>query len=246
MAAVIYRANFWLMLIQSVINTLLSILCIDFIYNSVESIAGWKKHEMIALICISLIVNNLYRGFIFGNQNRFVNSVNSGKFDRLLLKPVNIIFQINTGQFDLTSIFSMAAPIVVLVIQINFLQLNLTPAQLLLFIVAILNGVIILSSFMLLLYSLVFLYIKVDGLDNIYYLMMNIADKPKEMFERKIVYGFIFIIPVVPIANAPASILLMKSSFRQVAAYLFVGVLFSCLALLAVKAGLKRYASASS
>ena len=44
MSAAIYRANFWLMVIQSIVNSLMGILVVEFIYGSVDSIAGWNKH----------------------------------------------------------------------------------------------------------------------------------------------------------------------------------------------------------
>lgn len=97
MSASIFRANFILMLIQSIINSLLSVVCVEFIYGSVDSIVGWNKDEMIVLICTSLVVNQLYRGLINPNQMRFLTSVSNGSFDKILLRPISTCFQINTG-----------------------------------------------------------------------------------------------------------------------------------------------------
>lgn len=246
MSAAMFRVNYWLMLIQSIINSMMSILCIEFIYGSVESIAGWNKQEMIVLICTSLIVNQLFRGVIHFNQNRFVWSVGSGGFDKLLLRPISLLFQVNTGSVDISCLISAIAPAVVLITQISALDIKITTGQFALFIVFILNSIVILASFMLLLYTLAFIFIKVDGLNNIYYFIMNIADKPKEMFSREFMYGFLFIIPAIPLANAPASILLGKAGFAEVIIYLCVGLLFFLASWISLKAGLRRYTSASS
>ena len=246
MSAAAFRANFWLMLIQSIINSMMSILCVGFIYGSVESIAGWNKQEMIILVCTSLIVNQLFRGFIHFNQNRFIGSIGTGGFDKLLLKPVNLMFQVNTGSVDISCIISMFAPIIVLIIQIGASGVEITIWQLALYLLFILNGVVVLASFMLLLYTSAFLFVKVDGLGNIYYLVMDIADKPKEMFGREFMYGFMFIIPAIPLANAPALILLGKASFVESIVYLGIGLLFLVASWIALKSGLRRYTSASS
>jgi len=246
MSAAIYRTNFWLMILQSVINSLMGVLVIRFIYGSVESIAGWNVHEMIILICTSQIVNQLYRGIIHWNQNRFIASVGDGSFDRMLLRPVSVMFQANTGNVDFTCPISAICPLIVLITQISTLGLSLNGFTVVLFIIFVINGVVVLSAFMMLLYSLAFVFIKVDGLTNLYYLMMDIADRPKEMFSREFMYGFIFLIPAIPLANAPAAALLGKADIPMMLIYLCVGALFPVSSYIAIKSGLKRYTSASS
>jgi len=245
MSAAIYRANFWLMLIQSLINSAMGILCVAFIYGSVDSIAGWSRHEMIILICTSQIVNQLYRGIIHWNQNRFVGSIGSGDFDRVLLRPVNVIFQINSGGVDISGVASLLGPLTVLIAQAAYIGVKAGAAQIVIFILFTLNGVLTLSSFMLLLYSSAFLFIKTDGLTNLYYMVMDIADKPKEMFGREFLYGFIFIIPAIPLANAPASILLGRADFPFMLIYPGVGLFFAFASYMSIRMGLKRYTSAS-
>lgn len=247
MSVAIFRINFVLMLVQSIINSLISVVCVDFIYGSVDTIAGWNKNEMIVLICISLVVNQLFRGFINPNQLRFIESVSNGFFDRMLLKPMNIIFQINTGKIDISSLLSLIAPLIILFIQIGILGSKIAIINVVLFLALLINGLIILSSFMLLLYSSAFLFIKIDGLNNIYYLLMSIAEKPKEIFSNKtIAEVFIFIIPAIPLSNAPASVLLNKGSPEFIIMNLCAGITFLFLSIIAIKTGIKKYSSASS
>jgi len=246
MSAAIYRTNFWLMILQSVINSLMGVLVVRLIYGSVESIAGWNMHEMIILICTSQIVNQLYRGIIHWNQNRFITSVGNGGFDRMLLRPVSVMFQANTGNVDFTSPISALCPLVIIITQVSALGLSSNGFTIALFIFFIINGVVVLSAFMMLLYSFVFVFIKVDGFTDLYYLMMDIADRPKEMFSRGFMYGFIFLIPAIPLANAPVSVLLGKADMPLMLMYICVGLFFPFASYIAVKAGLKRYTSASS
>lgn len=246
MSATIYRANFWLMLIQSIINSLMTLLSVEFIYGSVDSIAGWSKDEMIVLICTSLIVNQLYRGIIHFNQNRFVSGVGSGGFDKMLLRPINLLFQVNTGPIHISSLLSILAPVVILLMQLSTLEAQVSVARVGLYLLFIFNGVVTLASFMLLLYTLAFVFIKVDGINNIYYLMMDIANKPQEMFGKEFLYGFLFIIPAIPLANAPASVLLGRSNGVQLAIYLGIGLVFFSLSALAMNKGRRQYTSASS
>jgi len=246
MSAAMYRANFWLMLFQSLVNSAMGILCVAFIYGSVESIAGWNRNEMIILICTSQIVNQIFRGAVHWNQNRFIGAIGSGAFDKMLTRPLSVVFQANTGGVDISGIASIAGPLSVLIWQAAALGVRAGAARVTLFVVFVFNGVLILSSFMLLLYSSAFWFVKVDGLNNVYYMMMDVADKPKEMFAREFLYGFIFVIPAIPLANAPASILLGKAGAALAPLYLAAGALFAAAAWAAVRLGLRRYSSASS
>lgn len=225
----------------------MGVLCAEFIYGSVDNIVGWNKNEMIVLICTSLIVNQLFRGFINPNQTRFADSISSGAFDKMILKPVNIIFQINSGSIDISSLTSILAPLIIVFIQITALGTKLGILKITLYILLIINGVVILSSFMMLLYSLAFMFVKVDGIDNIYYMMMSISEKPKEIFSQKsLFYGFLFIVPAIPLANAPASVFLEKSSPINILYSIGAGVLFLVISILAIRIGMKKYTSASS
>lgn len=246
MAATMYRANFWLMLIQSMMNSLMTLLSVEFIYGSVESIAGWSKDEMIVLICTSLIVNQMYRGIIHFNQNRFVNGVGSGGFDKLLLRPINLLFQVNTGPIHISGLLSIIAPVIVLLSQLSKMSSHISATQISLYLLFLINGVVVLASFMLLLYTLAFVFIKVDGINNIYYLMMDMASKPQEMFAKEFLYGFLWVVPAIPLANAPATVLLGKRSVLPLALYILIGVTFVLLSTVSLHTGRKRYTSASS
>lgn len=247
MSTAIFRANFILMLIQSIINSIIGVLAVDFIYLRVDSIAGWSKNEMIMLICTSLIVNQLYRGLINPNHLNFLRSVSIGSFDRVLIKPLNIIFQINTGRIDFSSFFSLIAPVIILCMQIKYLHFSISFPKIMLFLVFVFNGLILLTSFMMLLYSLEFIFIKVDGLTSIYYIVMSISEKPKEIFSNKFfLNSFSFIIPTIPLANIPVGILIGKTNVFEALSTLLSGGLFFLTAVLAIKFGIRRYSSASS
>lgn len=247
MAISIFRANFILMLLQSVINSLMSVFCVEFIYGSVDSIANWNKDEMIILICTSLVVNQLYRGMINPNQMRFLAGVSNGSFDKVLLMPINTYFQINTGSIDISSLLSSLAPLVIIVIKLGVLNAEISFLSVLLYVLLIVNGVIVVSSFMMLLYSAAFIFIKVDGLSNIYFMMTSISEKPKEIFEHKsIIMSFIFLIPTIPLANAPAGILLGKENVGFMLMNLAAGIVFFFASRIAIHLGVKKYCSASS
>ena len=124
MSVAIYRSNFLLMLFQSILNTFLIVLSVDFIYGSVESIAGWSKPEMIVLICTAQIINQLYCAFIGPNHGQLASSIVNGNLDKSIIRPLSMIFQVNTGRMNVSAFLSLAAPIMILCIQISSINLQ--------------------------------------------------------------------------------------------------------------------------
>lgn len=247
LAVSIFRANFILMLLQSIINSLMSVFCVEFIYGSVNFIVNWNKDEMIILICTSLVVNQLYRGLINPNQMRFLTGISNGSFDKILLMPISTYFQINTGSIDISSLLSSLAPLAIIIMKLGVLNAEISFLSVLLYLLLIINGVVVVSSFMMLLYSTAFIFIKVDGLSNIYFMITSISEKPKEIFEYKnIIISFVFLIPTIPLADAPASILLGKENIGFMLMNVAAGIVFFCASRIAIHLGMKKYCSASS
>ncbi len=242
-----YRINFILLIIQSIINTILSVVSIGFIYGNINQIAGWNVNEMIILVCTSLVVNQLYRGLILQGQNSFLMSVVSGDFDKMLLKPISITYQINIGKFDLVSLCSSIAPIFVVIYEVMDMKMTLSLYNVFFYIITIIFGVVIISSFMLIVYSLAFKYIKADSLMDIYYIIMSMSEKPKEILgKRYLRLIFCYIIPVIPIANISAGILLNKLNIYWSIVSAFIGIVLMQCAILLVNKQLIKYSSASS
>ena len=242
MTASIFRANFILMLIQSIINTLLHVACMDFIYGSVEEIGGWEQEEMLVLICTSMVINQLFRAFVNGNQMRFMEGVADGSFDHMLLRPIGILFQMNAGKVDFSSLASAFCPAIILAVNLGRLDRIVSFWSFILYLLLCLMGLAILSTFMVCLYSLAFRFIRVSGLNNIYYILMNISEKPQELFPQRFLSGcFLFAVPAIPIANLPVRVMLGRTGPEGVLIQTVVCVLFLSGAKAAVKAGIRRY-----
>ncbi len=247
MSTMIYRVNFLLMLIQSIINTTASVLCIEFIYRAVNQIGTWKKEEMLILICTALIVNQLYRAFILPNHQKFARSVNEGSFDRMLLKPYSIIYQMNFGNVDFSSFISIAAPAIVIINVLTRYNIGVSIIKLIIYVVLVIMACLILSSMMMILFSLAFKYFNVGNVISIYYLVMSMAEKPRDIYSSATIeMPFIYIIPIIPLAGIPAEFLLNKAEVLNVIIMIAVALQFSIFSFFIVKRAIRLYSSASS
>ncbi|MCI8692758.1 MAG: hypothetical protein HFH91_08490 [Lachnospiraceae bacterium] len=105
----------------------------------------------------------------------------------------------------------------------------------------------VITSFMLVLYSLAFIFINVTGIGNIYYSLMGLAEKSREMYFNKwIMLGLVLIVPILPLANTPAQVLLNKATLLSMLLSILASLLFTVLSVTLFKVIIRKYTSASS
>lgn len=247
MSDMTYRLNFVLMLIQSIINTTLGLLTVSFIYNKVDLIAGWTEKELLILICSSQIVNQMYRGLVLPNHYEFLSRMEQGDFDIFLLRPISLFFSINLGEIDFSSLLSGVVPVLVLLYNLLNLKGQLTVVHSILFVVLLLIGVMILTLFMMMLYTFTFYFTYAKNLIKVYYIIIGISEKPKEILNsKKLVSLFTFVIPAICLAIIPTEILLGKSQgiFALISIAVLIALIVICNQL--TRHSLKKYSGSNS
>lgn len=245
-AVAMYRLNFILMVVQSILNAAITIACVEFIYGSVNEIAGWSKTEMMTLVCTAQIIDILYFSFIRPNLLDFSESIRYGSFDSVLLKPINIFFRIFVGRIDISSLLAIGVPIFVLLRQLSHIQEGLSLITVLGFIGLLFLGTLVISFIMLAILSLSLVFTNVSQLEVLYYMLMSTAEKPKEIFGRYLGVSLLFILPLIPIANPAASVLLRKATMDFYMKSCAGACVFIILTILCVSRAIRRYESASS
>lgn len=247
MRYIIYRINFILMWIQNLVHITFTLLSMEFTYYFVDSIMGWNKYEMIILISTTQIINALYRGIIRPNHHRFTSSIRDGTFDFMLLKPVRPIFTMNFGYFDFSSLLGMILPTIVICRYLPIIQNELTWRNVIMYIVLICNGTIVISLFMFLVYCMSFIFIRVDRFEEIYYTLMSIVEKPREVYDSVLSReSMVMILPLMTIASISVELLLGKTNSVS-SIWCFGSTIFLIAAsVITLKTVMKKYQGASS
>ena len=65
-----------------------NILFYHFLYESIDTIAGWTKYEIFILVATVIIINSLFGGMFFFNLIRIPQKVKTYDLDYLLLKRI--------------------------------------------------------------------------------------------------------------------------------------------------------------
>lgn len=239
----IYRMNFVMMLLQNMLHSFSVIISIDLLFRFITDIAGLSRDEVIVVVCTSLVVNGLYRGFFRPNLLDFNQSIRLGSFDFKLLKPISMTFQITVGKYEFYSLCSIILPLCY--IYVNLRATNVSFMNYLVYLILVVGGTILFSLFMTIVFSLSLYFVNIQKLDETYYAFMSILEKPKEIYPKGM-QVLLYLIPLIPIANTPARYLFHKSTLFDILVLVILVLFFFFLYKLIFRIGLQRYEGSSN
>jgi ABC-2 type transport system permease protein len=243
-----FKLNFLLWMVVEALWFVGQLVFIEVIFNQVDSIGDWTKWQMVLLVGTHQIVSQVFQAFFYTNLVNLPELVRTGKFDFVLLQPVDGQFVTSLRQFGLDSIIN--ALVGIAIVSYSLYRLHVMPGagQIVLYLVTVLLGVTIHYAIMFALSTMSFWIVRTQGLIWGYYSIMNLARYPDAVFKGAVKFIFSWFIPVIVVTNVPARVLMNASSTP----WLFIGHLFLASALMLLssrilwKFALNRYSSASS
>jgi ABC-2 type transport system permease protein len=241
-----FKSNFILWIIVELCWFGLQLAFIQFLYLQVDSIAGWSKWGMILLVGTNHVVQQIFQTFLMINLTKLPELIRTGKLDFFLAQPAPAQFLVSTRNFEPGSVVNTLIAGIVCIVAIAHLNLNLTGAGLLVYPLLVSFGVLIHYALLLMLMSLAFWMTRAQGFINAYYSVFQIARLPREAFHSVARIVFTWAVPLLLIANVPASTLLHGLSAADIGGMASVTVALLILSTMVFQAGLRRYGSASS
>jgi ABC-2 type transport system permease protein len=241
-----YKADFFASIVANAVATLSGILFVVFLINgdSVQSIQGWSREEvlfvygysMLSMALFSTFAVNLYR---FGDRY-----VIQGQFDRVLLRPVNSLFQVIFESFNLDTLGSLFSGVLLLIYSSRKLHIVYGPADVLWLLFSTISGAVILLSVFVAVASVSFHFEDRIGISAPVYNMINFGRYPISIFNRPLQFLLSWIIPFAFVAFYPATHFLQREGFT-VFCYLtpVIAFLSAAAAAAAWRFGVAKYSS---
>jgi ABC-2 type transport system permease protein len=243
-----FKSNFLLWIFVEMLWFGLQLSLIGVLYLQTNHIATWTKWQVVLLVGASHFIQQMFQAFFLINCANLSELVRSGKFDFLLLLPVNTRFVVSLRQVDLGAFVNAASALAVVGYAARQLHLALTPAHVAGFFVLSVAGVAIHYSLMFLLAGTAFLTVRAQGIVWGYYNLFQVARMPDEAFPPGVFrIVFTFAIPMLLVSNVPARVLADKLTEPR----LILELLAMCAACMLLsewgwRASLRHYTSASS
>jgi ABC-2 type transport system permease protein len=241
-----FRFDFFLWAMVELFWMSVNLLLVAVIYNHTDSVAGWSKYEMMLLVGTAMLIQRYVMGFFWSNLFEMGRNIRTGTFDFFLAQPGNPLFMVSTRKLDPDGLCNSFVALGVVIYAAHRLGLHPGAADLALYALMLLCGLIIHFSVLVISASLTFWTTGGDSIVASYFSLFEFSRLPRAAFKGVANVVFVWLLPVVVVSNAPASTLL--HGFRPAyAAWLLAAALgWLAVAIFVFHRGLRRYASASS
>lgn len=244
-SAMQYKINMIMLSFSACLISVGELLAILVMFKTFKTVGNWGFYETALMFGIITFVYSFTECFARG-FDEFANLIKHGDLDRLMVRPVNLIYQIFGAKIELSKLLKATMGLVVAIIALCNLNIVWTLTKVLVLIATFACGCLVIWGVMLIgagisvfsVENLEFINIFTNGAKEIAYYPINIYNKWLSRI-------FTFIIPVACFNYLPISYLTGYGNLPQIIYALspLIGILFVIPCLLFFKWCLKRYQS---
>ncbi len=240
-----YKTDFLVDIATQIVRSIIGVVFIWVLFQNINSINGWSFGEMLFLSGFSQLVFGIFNSFFAIWIFEFL--VVRGEFDKILIKPVNALFQLITHELDIEHVGDIILALAIIAISSQMIGLSWNLGNMLLFILFSITGVIILFSLALITSSFSFWFGRSNTLTEVIYHLTEFTKYPLEVYNIFITFSVSFIVPFAFVNYYPAQLFIGKG-IAPGFAYLtpVVAIITFAAAYSVWKLGLKNYQSTGS
>ena len=206
-----YKANFFIWLLFTVVYHGVALTAIWVILTQFPSLNGWQRTDVFFLYALWMVGHTLNNSLFF-MVGDVPDAVREGRFDRMLVRPLDPLFQV-AAQPGQNFPDDFAVSIIVFGIAAALVHLVWTPLVALLVIMTILAAAVIDGAVQLVIATLSFWVVRLDALRWVVMSLENDFTRfPLSMYNRavRIILGYVF--PFAFMNYFPATVLLHKTA----------------------------------
>lgn len=228
------------------------IIVIYFTLLKFDSLNGWNMYEMFFLFSLLFLTYGIMILFFTGLRD-FGRTVRDGSFDRFILRPRGLLFQIIFVNADwFAAIGHGGLGLVLFLISAGKVGISWNLGLALYYIVTILGGVLIQGAIFLFLATLNIYLMETNSLKELFYWnMRKFAGYPISVFHKSVQVLLIYVVPFAFVNYFPCQFLLCKEDMGQypeIFMYItpFIGVGMFAVAYLFWKYSIRFYKSSGN
>ena len=241
-----YRKAFIISVIGTFLITFLLTISIYFLFEEFGSIGTWTFYEVAFLFGMVFWNFSLAEMFLRG-LDHFDKIIKNGEFDRILIRPQNLLLQATCTEFDFSKIGRAIQCIAIIIIAIANISICWNLYNILVFILMNIGCFIIFLGIFILKAS--FCFWTIDGLEFMNILAeggKKVAQYPIDIYAKWFRMFFTFIVPFGLVNYYPVIYLFGKVDNWYYGVFPLFTIIFLIPCLIVWKIGVKHYESTGS
>ena len=241
-----YRKAFIISVIGTFLITFLLTISIYFLFEEFGAIGTWTFYEVAFLFGMVFWNFSLAEMFLRG-LDHFDKIIKNGEFDRILIRPQNLLMQATCTEFDFSKIGRAIQCIAITIISIANISISWNLYKVLVFLLMNIGCFIIFLGIFILKAS--FCFWTIDGVEFMNKLAVGgkkVAQYPIDIYAKWFRIFFTFIVPFGLVNYYPVLYLFGKADNWYYGLFPLFTVIFLIPCLIVWKIGVKHYESTGS
>ncbi|MDF2761546.1 MAG: hypothetical protein K0S83_280 [Thermomicrobiales bacterium] len=241
-----YRTNLVIQLVQSTLGLATALLGLGIVFSKTDTLAGWRPAELLAIVGVFTLVSGLTQLVVRPSLARFMEDVRLGTFDFILTKPVDAQILASMRQIEVWKLVDVVVGLVVLTVAINQLGASVGLAEAISFLVALLAGVTIIYSFLLILATCAFWFVRLDNILNIFQSMYEAGRWPIGIYPPWLRTTLTFLVPIGFAITVPTEGLVGRLTSPNLLGAIALAIALPVVARVFWRIGVRHYSGASA
>jgi len=241
-----YRTNLIIQLVQSTVGLATALLGLGIVFSKTDSLAGWRPAELLAIVGVYTLVSGITQLVVRPSLARFMEDVRLGTLDFTLTKPVDAQALVSMRQIEVWKLVDVVVSFVVLGIAIAQLGASVGLVEAATFLVALLAGVTIIYSFLLILATCAFWFIRLDNILNIFQSMYEAGRWPIGIYPPWLRTALTFLVPIGFAITVPTEGLVGRLTSPNLLGAVALAIALPLIARAFWRIGVRHYSGASA
>jgi ABC-2 type transport system permease protein len=242
-----YRSDFAISLLNAVISLVTQVLALSVIFTATSDLRGWGPNDLLVLVGIHFFITGLIGIVMRPSMEALMEGIRLGTFDFLLIKPADSQLVASVQVVAPAATTDVVVGVGVIAYGMTRLGVSLGPLDVALFLVMLLAGLVIVYSFLLLLATCAFWFVKLENVLVIFQALFGNAGRwPVTIFPSWLRAFLTFIVPVAFAVTVPAQALTGQLGVGTAVLAVAVAIGFFTASRVFWLVALRRYTGASA
>ena len=241
-----YRVNFFLQLLESLIDLGTALAGLAVIFSYTDSLDGWRPDDVMALVGVFFLMGGAIRLVIQPSMENLIESVRDGTLDFTLTKPEDAQLLVSIQRVEIWKLTDFALGAGVLALALARLGTRIGIWQAAAFATALVAGGAIVYSFWLILATLAFWFVRVENILTIFQSMYEAGRWPVTIYPGWLRFALTFLVPVAFATTVPAQALAGRLTWETLLGACTLALVLLTTSRFIWLAGMRRYSGASA
>ena len=241
-----YRVNFFVQLLQSLIQVGTALVMLRLVYSHTDSLHGWSQPELLSLIGVQVLLGGIIHAFIQPNMQRLMEDVQQGTLDFALTKPEDSQLLISVRMVRMWQVVEILSGVILLSVGLAGVERSVGVADAVAFGIALLIGGVLVYCFWLIMTTGAFWIVRMENVLELFEGIYQTGRWPVTVYPGWLRYSVTFLVPIGFAVTVPAEAVTSRLHWPTLVLALAFGCALFAFTRWFWRFGLRHYSGASA